>query len=126
MAIHELKTRPEHYQAVVAGLKKAEVRLNDRGYQAGDMLRLREFDPKAQEYTGEDATRRVCHVADLAPWMSGYVLLSLACECVPDGLTGRNCETCGKAEPVNSENWQVSHGEDETVIFCPNCKTTGE
>jgi hypothetical protein len=37
---HELKTDPESFDATWAGLKKYEVRFNDRNYQIGDWLRL--------------------------------------------------------------------------------------
>jgi len=43
--IHELKIYPQYYRAVECGDKTFEVRLNDRGYQKGDTVILREFDP---------------------------------------------------------------------------------
>lgn len=43
--IHELKTWPIHYRAVVSGHKTFEVRRNDRGFQVGDVLRLQEYSP---------------------------------------------------------------------------------
>lgn len=33
--IHDLKTWPEHFRDVRAGIKTAELRLNDRNYQPG-------------------------------------------------------------------------------------------
>ena len=45
---HELKTWPEYYQAVRAGTKTFEVRIEKPGqppYQVGDTLWLREWDP---------------------------------------------------------------------------------
>lgn len=45
MTIHDLKTWPEPFAAVVAGDKTHEARKNDRDYQVGDVLRLREFKP---------------------------------------------------------------------------------
>lgn len=49
---HDLKTWPEFFDEVVAGRKPFEVRFNDRDYRVGDTLRLREWSPKSQDYTG--------------------------------------------------------------------------
>ena len=43
--IHELKTWPAYFERVVDGSKTFEVRKDDRGYQSGDELVLREWDP---------------------------------------------------------------------------------
>lgn len=43
MAEHELKVVPPYFDALVSGSKTFEVRKNDRAYQAGDVLRLREW-----------------------------------------------------------------------------------
>lgn len=40
---HYLKTATEHYQAVESGLKKFELRKNDRDFRIGDMLYLEEI-----------------------------------------------------------------------------------
>lgn len=41
---HILKTTPDWFRAVWSGSKTFEIRLNDRNYQAGDEVLLREFD----------------------------------------------------------------------------------
>jgi len=51
MAIHTLKTWPEEFKAMKKGLKSFEFRKDDRGFQVGDTLRLREYDPKKKRYT---------------------------------------------------------------------------
>lgn len=49
---HELKTNMEFYPLVIKGIKTFEVRKNDRNFQIGDLLYLKEWDSLNQEYTG--------------------------------------------------------------------------
>lgn len=74
---HNLKIWPEYFAAVRDGLKRAELRWNDREYQAGDILNLCEWDPNEEAFTGDFISVTVTHVADLGQWMPGYVLLSV-------------------------------------------------
>lgn len=60
--VHDLKTWPEPFAAIRADLKPWDFRLNDRDYQVGDKLRLREWSPTDQVYTGEIEER-------LVPWI---------------------------------------------------------
>ncbi|EAS1882545.1 DUF3850 domain-containing protein [Salmonella enterica] len=73
--IHELKIYPEFFSAVCAGTKRAELRMNDRSYRAGDVLRLCEYDNGA--LTGDAVDVDVVHVADVGYWCPGYVVLSI-------------------------------------------------
>ena len=52
--VHELKTWPSYFNEVKAGRKTFEVRQNDRNFESGDVLVLREFHPGTQEYTGRE------------------------------------------------------------------------
>lgn len=45
MTAHELKTLPAEFQAIEDGDKTFAIRWDDRGYQKGDKLGLREWDP---------------------------------------------------------------------------------
>lgn len=88
---HNLKIWPEYFAAVRDGLKRAELRGNDREYQAGDILDLCEWDPNEEAFTGDFISVTVTHVADLGQWMPGYVLLSVnppAPVSVPDDISG--------------------------------------
>lgn len=75
---HELKCWPQYFCAVRANEKKFEVRRDDRGFQKGDTLRLREWDPDmGGRYTGNDEFRKIKYVLTggqfgLEP---GYVVL---------------------------------------------------
>jgi hypothetical protein len=57
---HELKSLPHYFAAVVDGRKPFEVRRNDRGFQEGDVLWLREHDGAA--YTGRESYQRVSYL----------------------------------------------------------------
>lgn len=50
---HILKIWPQYYQAVADGSKTFEVRVNDRGFQKGDHVLLREFDPRIVTVVGD-------------------------------------------------------------------------
>lgn len=77
--IHVLKIWPEHFRDVRVGIKTAELRLNDRNFQPGDVLVLREYDPQTGEYTGEVEIRTVTHVLADERWLqTGMVMLSMS------------------------------------------------
>ena len=56
---HLLKILPEYFVAVQIGLKKSELRINDRDFKAGDKVILREF---KDDYTGESIEVIITHV----------------------------------------------------------------
>ena len=96
MATHDLKTWPEYFADVAAGVKRVEIRLDDRGYAVGDVLHLREWTPPVSmemadsndfakkyggggKYTGRTCDRTVTHCLRGMPWaLEGYVAMSLA------------------------------------------------
>lgn len=62
MTVHNLKSWPEYFAAVADGTKTFEVRKDDRGFRVGDHLRLREWDPATDDYTGREVERRVTYI----------------------------------------------------------------
>jgi len=50
-SLHQLKTHPEYFARLVSGEKTFEAREDDRGFQVGDTLYLREWSPETG-YTG--------------------------------------------------------------------------
>ena len=62
MATHELKTWPEYFAAIKRGDKAHELRRDDRNFQAGDQLVLREWDPATSVYTGDQIRAEVTYV----------------------------------------------------------------
>lgn len=89
---HELKFLPAYFEAVIAGEKTFEIRNNaDRGFQKGDSLILREFDPRYQKlmdleppnsiggttcYTGRQTEKLVSYVSNFEQ-KPGFVVLGL-------------------------------------------------
>lgn len=84
--VHELKIWPEFYKLIVSGVKTCELRRNDRQYDVGDKLLLREYEPINMEYTGKMIYREITHVLHgagvgciepLQGLSIGFVILSL-------------------------------------------------
>lgn len=81
MATHELKTWPAYFDAVSDGTKPFELRRDDRDFSAGDILRLREYEPASGRYTGRVVEAEVSYVVRDAPHfglMPGFAVLGLA------------------------------------------------
>ena len=84
MKYHELKTDPAVFAAVAAGDKTHEIRFNDRDFQIGDVLHLRETVATGEamragaplEYTGRHALREVSHIQAGYGLVDGWVILS--------------------------------------------------
>lgn len=62
MQTHELKVWPEYFAALASGRKNFEVRRDDRGFSEGDTLRLREWRPDMQLYTGAELLAGVVYL----------------------------------------------------------------
>lgn len=77
--VHSIKCWPAVFEELKAGRKTAEYRLDDRDYQVGDCLLIREWCPSARDYTHRELTREITHVLDAGFGMpAGYAMLSLA------------------------------------------------
>lgn len=76
--VHELKTWPEYFEEVVKGNKTFEIRLNDRNFQVGDILELKEYDPIKKSHTGRHVRVKVTYLLDKHPFVpEGYVCMSI-------------------------------------------------
>ncbi len=81
---HELKVLPPYFDAVIDGRKTFEIRKDDRGFQAGDTVTLREYDPEYKGfyqpekdmYTGRTYNAKIGYVTAYAQ-QHGYVVFSL-------------------------------------------------
>jgi hypothetical protein len=75
---HDLKTVQPHFEAIVSGRKRFEIRKNDRGFQVGDKLLLREWNDQELFYTGFEVVACIAHILrDFEGLAPGYVALSL-------------------------------------------------
>ncbi len=114
---HNLKIRPAYFAAIKSGVKRFEYRDNDRDYNAGDTLRLREYD------TGEELSVTVDYIlkdTDMPPRIitKGYCIMSVS---LPP------CGVCGAAL-IRYETMDDLGADGEPWIssairakYCPNC-----
>lgn len=66
--IHHLKTIDPYFTHVMSGQKTFEVRVNDRHFQVGDILKLNLWDEDQQKFTGAFCFVTVTYVFDLNAW----------------------------------------------------------
>jgi len=60
--VHDLKCWPEFFHAIKQGRKSFDLRKNDRQFQVGDILLLREWIPQTEVYTGDKLQREVIYI----------------------------------------------------------------
>lgn len=72
--IHELKIKPEYFKAVESGMKKFEIRKNDRDYNLHDLLILQEY--KNGKFTGNKCSVIVTYITDYAQ-KADFVVLGI-------------------------------------------------
>lgn len=81
MRIHELKCWLEFFQHVKSGRKTFEYRKNDRDFAVGDVLHLREFDPRDgghYTYSWQECLCKVTYIVTEAPGLpEGYCIMGI-------------------------------------------------
>lgn len=77
--LHELKTHPQYFRRLFEGSKNFEVRKNDRDFQIGDTLKLKEWDPVTEQYTERIEFRHVTYILHGGQFgiELGYCVMSL-------------------------------------------------
>lgn len=83
--LHELKTEPIFFEAIIRGYKRFEIRKDDRSprFALDDHLRLREYIPEGllensePFYTGRECFVRVTYRTDFQQ-QPGYIVLGLS------------------------------------------------
>lgn len=94
---HDLKTWPGPFAALLAGTKTYEIRKQDRPFQVGDVLHLREWSPTSEDYTGREVERRITHMTPGGEWGLPVGLCVLALGASPSPATAeptREGATC--------------------------------
>jgi hypothetical protein len=76
---HDLKCWPVFFEKILTGEKRHEIRLNDRNFQVGDILQLREWDPITKRHTGRAVLREVTYITPSPSigLLPGYVAMSI-------------------------------------------------
>jgi len=77
---HQLKTWPPFFEDVWNRRKTAEIRKDDKGFQVGDLLELKEWNPDEKEFSGNVVEVRITHILRAEDGdfglKKGYVMLS--------------------------------------------------
>ncbi len=61
--VHDLKIAPVFFLAIESGRKTFEIRKDDRGFQNGDTIKLQEYDPVTESYTGREMVAEITYVS---------------------------------------------------------------
>ena len=74
---HELKILPEYFEAVLDGVKTFELRRDDRNFQVGEGIELKEFD--GEKYTGREVPVEIVYKLDGGNFglEKGYCILGI-------------------------------------------------
>lgn len=75
--VHKLKIYPHYFQEVADGTKTFEIRKNDRKFNVGDTVILKEWDNI--EYSGREIAAKITYILDdkFIGLAEGYVAFSI-------------------------------------------------
>lgn len=75
---HELKTTQPYFEEVFKGNKRFELRKNDRGFNIGDTMILREWNEENKKYTGRKIRLEIRYILEDYPGLEkGYCILGV-------------------------------------------------
>lgn len=69
MKVHELKSWPKIFQAMLEGRKTFDFRKNDRGFELADILVFKEWNPDKNEFSGREYSVQVTYILTECPNM---------------------------------------------------------
>ncbi len=67
--LHTLKILPEYFAAVKNGSKTAEFRIDDRDFRIGDVLELKEWKVRKEEFSGRSIRKPITHITRCRLWL---------------------------------------------------------
>lgn len=73
---HDLKIDEEYFNDVKKGLKKFEIRFNDRNYRVGDTINLFEI-TRERKYTGRKVSGVITYITDYEQ-KTGYIVFGFS------------------------------------------------
>lgn len=135
MIVHELKTWPSYFRPIWDGEKTFEIRFDDRGFQRGDVVNLREWDRglpcechsthhapgTCSRYTGRRVLAEIGYVtASTSPRGQqrgfegrGYVVFSLInVEHITEDLAALALVEAQRGESVDAMTWSAPSPAD--------------
>jgi len=75
---HSLKTHPGWFGELWSGHKRFEIRRDDRGFQVGDILLLKEWAPEGETFTGRRIAAIVHNIWRGLPGVNpAYVVMAI-------------------------------------------------
>jgi len=80
MATHQLKVWSEYMDDLLNGNKTFELRYNDRNFQVGDFLSLKEYDKEHKKYLKRELKVRISYILDnsvIDALKDGYVIMGI-------------------------------------------------
>ncbi len=80
---HHLKCWPHFYRQICSGIKRFEIRKDDRDFRVGDLLALEEYEPETAKYTGCGMSAVIHYIlrgeeAEKFGVQRGYCVMSIA------------------------------------------------
>jgi hypothetical protein len=78
--IHQLKVHPEYFELLRTGLKKFEIRKDDRPFEIGHVLSLKEWSPIDRRYSGRQLHFKITCIyrGEHFGVMDGFAILGLS------------------------------------------------
>jgi hypothetical protein len=121
MTVHELKIWPEFFTEIQKGQKKFEVRRDDRKFEVGDLLHLKEWEPLTKKYSGRECCTEVEYKMHGGTWgiREDFCVLGIR-KLAADNPKKNLCDTCQYTVPecLGTEIvWGNGKGKDN-VLDC--------